>query len=635
MTADPTYSVEQIQVLEGLEAVRKRPAMYIGSVDARGLHHLVYEVVDNSIDEAMAGFCKNIEVILGPEGTCSIVDDGRGIPVEKHPKYGISGVELVLSKLHSGGKFDHKMYKVSGGLHGVGVSVVNALSEWLEVRIHRNDREYFQRFERGFPKAPLEDIGEATGTGTIVTFKPDPKIFETVEFDYATITTKMREFAFLTRGVRIVVIQDTEGEKAPREEAFQFDGGIAEFVQWVNQGKSPIHPRPIYLTGTSGDVQLELAMQYTDGYSENIHTYVNNISTPEGGTHLNGLKAALTRTLNAYAKGIKALKNDDAFDGDDVREGLTAVLSLRIPEPQFEGQTKSKLGNSDVKGIVESIVNEKLSEYLLENPKVAEAAMKKAALAMEAREAARKAKDLTRRKGLLDGASLPGKLADCQERDPAKSELFIVEGESAGGSSKQGRDRRFQAILPLRGKVLNVEKAREDKIFENAEIRTLITALGANVWKDFDLPKIRYHRVILLADADIDGAHIRTLLLTFFFRKMRPLIDAGYLYIGQPPLYRVAKGKQELYLYSDREKDEALKRLGDGCSVQRYKGLGEMNPGQLWETTLDPARRVLLQVTVSDAVMADHLFSLLMGDAVEPRREFIINHAKDVVNLDV
>ncbi len=631
-TETTEYSAEQIQVLEGLQAVRKRPAMYVGSVDTRGLHHLVHEVVDNSIDEAMVGFCKNIQVTLNPDGSATIADDGRGIPVDVHPKYGVPGVELVLSRMHSGGKFEHKTYRVSGGLHGVGLSVVNGLSEWLEVRVRRDGRENRMRFERGQKASDLEDVGPAEGTGTIITFKPDGEIFETLEFDYDTIATRLRELAFLNAGLKIIIVDKLHD----RGDIFEFDGGIAEFVKWINRAKTPLHPDPITFTKQSNGIQLDVAMQYHDGYNEAIYTFVNNIDTREGGTHLVGFKSGLARAFNNYAKEHKYLKQGESLEGDDVREGLTAILSVKIPEPQFEGQTKMKLGNSEVKGIVESAMYEKLSEHFLENPKVAEICIQKAVLASQAREAARKARELTRRKGLLEGFNLPGKLADCQERDPAKSELYIVEGPSAGGSAKQGRRREFQAILPLRGKILNVEKARLDQMLKNEEIRTLITAIGGGIAEEFDLAKLRYHHVITMADADVDGQHITTLLLTLFFRYMRPLIDAGHAYIAQPPLYKIKKGKETFYAYSEQQREEFGRTLGDkGVTYQRYKGLGEMNAEELWETTMDPDRRVLKQVTIEDAASADALFSVLMGEAVEPRRQYIQEHAKEVVNLDV
>jgi len=629
---DSAYDAEKIQVLEGLEAVRKRPSMYIGSTDFHGLHHLVYEVVDNSIDEAMAGFCTTITVALNQDGSITVEDDGRGIPIGMHKKYKQDALELVLTKLHSGGKFDRKTYKVSGGLHGVGLSVVNALSEWLEVRIKRQSKVHFQRYERGVPVTPVKVEGEAQGSGTVVRFKPDAQIFESVEFNYETLAGRLREVAFLNRGLKVIV----SDQRTNQSNSYKFDGGIAEFVQFINRSKTCLHEKPIYVKVEKDGVSVEIAMQYTDSYAENIHTFANNINTTEGGTHLIGFRAALTRTINDYAKKYGFMKgNGDALGGEDVREGLTAVLSVKLPEPQFEGQTKTKLGNSDVRGIVESSVGEKLFEYLEENPKVAQACIGKAILAAQAREAARKARELTRRKGLLDIGNLPGKLADCTEKDPTKCELFLVEGDSAGGSAKQARDRTFQAILPLRGKILNVEKARLDKMLKNAEIRTMITALGTGIESELDADKARYHRVCIMTDADVDGAHIRTLLLTFFFRYMKPLIDRGYIYIAQPPLYKIKKGKTEKYVFSDKELTELVRELGEGCDIQRYKGLGEMNPDQLRTTTMDIHTRILKRVTVEDAVEADQLFSILMGDAVEPRRNFIEDHAKEVEFLDV
>ena len=623
------YDVEKIQVLEGIQAIRKRPSMYIGSTDTRGLHHLVYEVVDNSIDEAMAGFCSNIDVSLNPDGSVSVVDDGRGIPVDIHPKHKKPGVEIVMTTLHSGGKFDRKSYKVSGGLHGVGLSVVNALSEWLEVRVHRNGKEYFQRYERGNPTCNLKAVKDVDGTGTIVTFMPDREIFDMIEFDFDTLSSTLKELAFLNKGVKISI------GKGDRKEIFQYDGGIVEYVQHINRNKNVLHQEPIYIEGERDDTQVEIAMQYTDSYAENIHTFANNINTVEGGTHLSGFRSALTRTINDYARKNNLLKDKYNLSGEDAREGLTSIISIRLGEPQFEGQTKTKLGNSEIKGIVESIINKKLYEYFEENPSVARVCIERCKLAAQAREAARKARELTRRKGFLETSTLPGKLADCSERNPELSELYIVEGDSAGGSAKQGRDRRFQAILPLRGKILNVEKARLHKILKNNEIRALITAFGTNIGEEFDIEKARYHKLIIMTDADIDGAHIRTLLLTFFYRYMRPLIDAGYIYIAQPPLYRVKRGKEERYVYNEKEMNEKFKELGRGATIQRYKGLGEMNPRQLWETTMNPDTRILALVTIEDAVKADELFTILMGDAVEPRREFIHEHAKEVVNLDV
>jgi DNA gyrase subunit B len=633
MAEDTTYDVSKIEVLEGLQPVRKRPSMYIGSTDARGLHHLVYEVVDNSIDEAMAGNCDEIDVTLNDDGSVTVEDNGSGIPVGIHPRFKKSGVEIVMTKLHAGAKFDDKTYKVSGGLHGVGVSVVNALSERLRVEVRREGKLYAQEYKKGEAQGDLKEIGKADDTGTTVTFMPDSEIFDEIIFDYPTILGKMRELAFLNKGVKIVLSKLGEG---PQQDEFQYEGGIVEFVKFINANRSALHEDPIYFESSSSDVVVEVAMQYTDAYSENIHTYANNIGTIEGGSHLVGFRAALTRTMNDYAKKEKLLKGkDQTLSGDDVREGLTAILSIRLPEPQFEGQTKTKLGNSEVKGIVEKIVNRKLGEYLLENPRVGKISIEKAVLASQARAAARKARELTRRKGFLEGLSLPGKLADCSERDPAKSELFIVEGPSAGGSAKQGRDRTFQAVLPLKGKILNVEKARLDKILKNEEIRTLITALGTNIKEEFDIEKARYHHIIITTDADVDGSHIRTLLLTFFYRYMRPLIDAGYIYIAQPPLYRLSKGKAVTYVYTEKEKDDYLEDDGRGVRIQRYKGLGEMNPHQLWETTMDPEKRMMKRVTIDDAVKADLLFNILMGDAVEPRREFIEAHAKEVVNLDI
>jgi DNA gyrase subunit B len=632
MVEETTYDAGQIQVLEGLQGIRKRPAMYIGSLDGRGLHHLAHEVVDNSIDEAMAGFCKEIQVTLNPDGSVTVADDGRGIPVDIHPKYGVPGVELVLSKMHSGGKFERKMYRVSGGLHGVGLSVVNGLSAWLEVRVRRDGQEYRMRFERGEKASDLEVVGPAEGTGTIITFLPDDQVFETIEFDYDILATRLRELAFLNAGLRIIIVDKAHD----RGDVFQYEGGIAEYVKWINRAKTPLHADPIRFSKESNGTLVEVAMQYHDGYNESIFTFVNNIDTIEGGTHLAGFKAGLARAFSNYAKENKYLKQGESLEGDDAREGLTGILSVKIPEPQFEGQTKMKLGNSEVKGIVESIVYEKLTEFFLETPKVAEICIGKAVLAAHAREAARKARELTRRKGLLEGFNLPGKLADCQERDPAKSELFIVEGPSAGGSAKQGRRREFQAILPLRGKILNVEKARLDQMLKNEEIRTLITAIGAGVQPEFVLEKVRYHKVITMADADVDGQHITTLLLTLFFRYMKPMIDAGYVYIAQPPLYKIRKGKETHYAYTEKQREDLARQLGDkGVAYQRYKGLGEMNADELWETTMDPARRVLKQVTIEDAASADALFSILMGEAVGPRRQFIEEHAKDVVNLDI
>src|SRR5437773_6566326 len=631
-TESAAYDAESIQVLEGLQAVRKRPAMYVGSVDARGLHHLVHEVVDNSIDEAMVGFCKNIQVSINADGSVTVADDGRGIPVEVHPKYGVPAAELVMSRMHAGGKFEHKTYRVSGGLHGVGLSVVNGLSEWLEARIKRDGKEWRIRFARGEKAEDLKAVGPATGTGTTITFKPDPQIFESVAFDFETLATRLRELAFLNKGLRISVTDAVHS----KEGTFQFEGGISEYVTWINRAKTPLHDPPIYLSKETNGTQIEAALQWHDGYAESIFTFVNNINTVEGGTHLIGFKSALARALNNYAKGNKYLKSGESLDGEDVREGLTAILSIKIPEPQFEGQTKMKLGNSEMKGIVDSGVYEKLTEFLNETPKAAATILQKAVLAAQAREAARKARELTRRKGLLEGFGLPGKLADCQERDPAKSELFIVEGPSAGGSARQGRKREFQAILPLRGKILNVEKARLDQMLKNEEIRALITAIGAGVQPEFTVEKVRYNKIVTMADADVDGQHITTLLLTLFFRYMKPMIDAGYVYIAQPPLYKIRKGKEIHYAYTERQREEFAKTLGDkGVTYQRYQGLGGMNAEELSTTTMDRERRVLKQVTIDDAAAADALFSVLMGEAVAPRRQYIEEHAKEVVNLDI
>jgi len=628
-----TYDASSIQVLEGLQAVRKRPSMYIGSTDARGLHHLVYEVVDNSVDEALAGYCNRIDVSLHADNSVSIDDNGRGIPVDIHPKYNKSGVELAMTVLHAGGKFDKKTYKVSGGLHGVGVHVVNALSERLEVRIRRNGKVYYQRYERGDPVTELKTIGDAADTGTTVQFKPDTKIFESIEFNFETLSNRLRELAFLNRGLKITI----KDENSQKESVFQYDGGIASFVEYINKNKVVLHEKPIYFQTQRNGTNIEVALQYTDGYVESVFTFANNINTTDGGTHLVGFKSALTRCANDYAKRNDLLDDEvEVLSGEDVREGLACVLSVKIEEPQFEGQTKTRLGNSELKGIVDSVVYEKMSEFFEENPKIAENILKKTILAYRARDAARKARELTRRKGLLEGGGLPGKLADCAERDPALSELFIVEGDSAGGSAKQGRNRQNQAILPLRGKILNVEKSRIDKILENAEIRALITAIGTGISEEFDIKKARYHKVVLMTDADVDGAHIRTLLLTFLYRYMKPLIDNGYIYIAQPPLYKIKKGKLEVYAYTEKEKETKIAELGGGSvGIQRYKGLGEMNPTQLWETTMNPEKRMLLRVTEENAVAADALFTILMGDQVEPRRQFIQEHAKEVVNLDI
>ncbi len=634
------YTAESIQVLEGLTAVRKRPSMYIGSTDHRGLHHLVYEILDNAIDEAMGGYCKNIAVTIYQDGSVSVQDDGRGIPTEMHPKYHKPAMEIVMSTLHAGGKFDKKSYQVSGGLHGVGLSVVNALSEWLEATVWRDGMEHVLKFRQGVVtgtmevRAPTIDLVKPDGTlatGTKIHFKPDATIFQETSFDYTTLDTLFRELSYLNKGLTLVF----EDRRSGRKNTFYSEGGIVDFVRYLNAVKTPLHADPVFLSKTSDGVQVEVALQYTDSYNESVHTFVNNINTAEGGTHLVGFRAGLTRTINDYARKYSFLKEgEEPLAGEDVREGLTAIISLRVPEPQFEGQTKTKLGNSEVRGIVESAIYEQLSIYLEENPKPAASIIGKAVLASQAREAARKARELTRRKGLLEGGSLPGKLADCSERDPAKCELFVVEGDSAGGSAKQGRNRTTQAILPLWGKILNVEKSRLDKILKNQSVRTLITAIGAGIGDEFDISKARYHKIILMTDADIDGAHIRTLLLTFFYRHATPLIDSGYVYIAQPPLFRLKKGNSEVYVYSDRELDEKMKEMPNAV-IQRYKGLGEMNPDQLWSTTMNPETRTIKQVTIEDAVEAEMLFTTLMGDAVEPRRLFIQDHAAEVENLDV
>ncbi len=627
------YGVEDIQVLEGLEAVRRRPGMYIGSTGSRGLHHLVFEVVDNSIDEAMAGFCDHIEVIVHRDNTVSVVDNGRGIPVDIHPKTGLPAVETVLTILHAGGKFGGGGYKVSGGLHGVGVSVVNALSLWLEVEVKRGGQVYRQKYARGFAVTPLEVSGNTSSTGTRVTFSPDPEIFEETVFSHEILCQRLRDLSFLNKGIKIVLLDERTDQKM----IFQHDGGIKDFVSYINRNKGALHSRVIYFYGEKEEIQVEVAIQYTDGYVENLFSYVNNINTVDGGTHEAGFKMAMTRIANEYARKYNFLKNGaSSLSGEDIREGMTAVISIKVPEPQFEGQTKTKLGNSEVRGVVDFVVMEGLGTFLEENPSVGRRIIEKAIVSSRAREAARKARELTRRKSALENSTLPGKLADCSERDPARSEIYLVEGDSAGGSAKQGRDRKFQAILPLRGKILNVEKARMDKILSNEEIRSLITALGTGIGDEFDIFKARYHKIIIMTDADVDGAHIRTLLLTFFYRYMKSLIEKGYVYIAQPPLYKVKKGKSEKYFYNDRELEGYLGITGrTGINIQRYKGLGEMNAQQLWETTMDPETRTVLQVTLEDAVEADAIFSTLMGDKVEPRRDFIQENARYVRNLDV
>ena len=635
VTEKHDYGADSIQVLKGLEAVRRRPAMYIGSIAENGLHHLVYEVVDNSIDEALAGHCDKIEVTVHPDNSVTVTDNGRGIPVDMHKTEHKPGVEVALTVLHAGGKFDKDTYKVSGGLHGVGVSVVNALSEKLDVFVDRDGKRHHMGFVRGQTVKQLSVVGKARGTGTTVTFKPDPEIFTTLEFHWQTLADRLRQLAFLNKGTTITL--SDEREEKPKQETFFAKGGLIEFVQWLNRNKKPLHPKPVPFFTTKDDVEVDCALQYEDGYNENTFTFVNNINTHEGGTHLTGFKAALTRTINEIAKKGGHLKKEDfSLTGEDIREGLTCVLHVKVKEPQFEGQTKTKLGNSEVEGIVKQVVNEHLGNFLEEHPAVARAIIEKAVSAARAREAARKARDLVRKKSGLENGVLPGKLADCSLDDPALCEIYLVEGDSAGGSAKGGRNRSFQAILPLRGKILNVEKARIDKILSNEEIRAMVTAIGCGVKEDFKLEDARYHKIILMTDADVDGAHIRTLLLTFFFRQMMELIEAGYVYIAQPPLFRVARGKEEYYAFNEQERDEHVKRFPDGkANIQRYKGLGEMNPDQLWNTTMDPEKRTILRVTLEDAVEASKLFEELMGDEVEPRRLFIEQNAKYVSNLDV
>ncbi len=639
------YTADQIQVLKGLEAVRRRPGMYIGSTGPRGLHHLVYEVVDNSVDEALAGFCSQIDVIMHEDSSVTVVDDGRGIPVDIHPVEKKPGVEVAMTMLHAGGKFDKTSYKVSGGLHGVGISVVNALSERLVVEVQRDGHIYSQEYARGRKVTELEIVGRTRATGTTVTFRPDPQIFPELLYNFDTLVNRMRELAFLNKGLRITISDDRqlEGEKKRREE-FCYMGGIVEFVEFLRGSRKPLHPKPIYLEASRPEADIELAIQYDDGYNENTFTFVNNINTHEGGTHLTGFKAALTSTLNEYARKNGLLKKDlEALSGEDMREGLTCVLSIKVLDPQFEGQTKTKLGNSEVRGAVQQFVNDKLASYLEENPAVARVIIEKALQAARARIAARKARELVRRKNALEGMILPGKLADCSITDPAMCEIYLVEGDSAGGSAKQGRNRNYQAILPLRGKILNVEKSRLDKILSNEEIRTIIAAIGTGIGEDeFSVKNARYGKIIIMTDADVDGAHIRTLLLTFFYRHMRQLVEEGMVYIAQPPLYRISRGKEEHYAYNDEELAALKARLfpngrdggGRNLNIQRYKGLGEMNPEQLWMTTMDPETRTILQVTLEDAVDADRIFSTLMGDDVEPRREFIEKNAK-YAELDV
>ena len=628
--AEEEYNADSIVALKGLEAVRKRPGMYIGSTDSRGLHHMVYEVVDNGIDEVMAGFATEVDVTINEDGSITVTDDGRGIPTEINHEEGKSALEMCLTDLHAGGKFNQNSYKVSGGLHGVGVSVVNALSERLEAIVDRKGRSFRQSYKIGVPDGPVEDIGESDRHGTTITFWPDKEMFETVVFDYTTLQNRFRNQAFLNTEATI----NFEDKRSGKKETFHYDGGVSEFVQYLNRSKTPIHPTPIRFAGERNGINIDIAFQYTDGYNEEIDSFVNTIFTPEGGTHLTGFRTSLTKTINEYGKANNLLK-DITLEGSDVREGLTAIVSIKMSEPQFEGQTKAKLGSSVAQGAVAGLMNEKLAEYLLENPSVAQIIVKKAISAYEGREAARKARDATRRKSVLESTSLPGKLADCSEKDPAKCELYIVEGDSAGGSAKQGRDRAFQAILPLRGKILNVEKARPDKLLDHEEIKNLAIAIGGGIGKDFDVTKIRYHNIVIMTDADVDGAHIGTLLLTLFYRQMRPLIEAGHVYIAMPPLYRVYKGKKQIYAYNDEEMAAAVAELGQGANVSRYKGLGEMNPQQLWETTMNPETRIMKKIMIQDGILADQLFSVLMGDDVEPSREFIIEHSHEVINLDV
>ena len=635
-----SYESSNIQVLKGLEAVRKRPGMYIGSTSSRGLHHLVYEVVDNSIDEALAGHCDTVSVIIHADNSITVEDNGRGIPVDMHPTEKMPGLELAMTVLHAGGKFDKDSYKVSGGLHGVGVSVVNALSETLKVWVKRGGKEHYMDFRRGTTTTPLKTLGKVRDKerGTKVYFKPDPEIFTELHYDYDILANRLRELSFLNKGVTITLSDEREDET--RTETFHAKGGLQEMVKFLIGNKKSLHPEVIYVDTEKDDIGIEIALQYNDGYNENVFTFVNNINTHEGGTHLTGFKSALTRTINAFAqKGNFLKKADFTLSGDDAREGLTAVISVKVREPQFEGQTKTKLGNSEAESAVKTVVNDWLGAYLDEHPRTANIILEKAVSAARAREAARKARDLTRKKSALDVGTLPGKLADCSLSDPALCELFLVEGDSAGGSAKQGRNREFQAILPLRGKIINVEKARIDKVLSNEEIRTIITAIGSGIKEEFELEKARYHKIIIMTDADVDGAHIRTLLLTFFFRQMRELIEAGFMYIAMPPLYRVAKGKQEFYAYDEKEREVYTERLGGGergsVYIQRYKGLGEMNKGQLWDTTMDPERRTLMRVTMDDAVQADLIFQQLMGDEVAPRKRFIEKNARFVSNLDV
>ncbi|MBM4118055.1 DNA topoisomerase (ATP-hydrolyzing) subunit B [bacterium] len=633
-----TYDSGSIQVLKGLEGVRKRPAMYIGGTSAEGLHHLVYEVVDNAVDEAMAGACDDIFVELLSDGSCKVTDNGRGIPVDLHPTEGKSSLEVVMTVLHAGGKFDSESYKVSGGLHGVGVSVVNALSEWLRVTVFKNGKAHFQEYRRGIPAGEVRLISgaeEVTQRGTVVQFKPDPEIFETCEFSFDTLCSRLRELAYLNRGLQIRILDERDSSK----NTFKYEGGILEFVQWMNKGKSPLHEPPFSVDVERDGVRVEVALQFNEGFTSNVFSFANNIHTQEGGTHLSGFRSALTRSLNNYLqRETKTNGGKLSLSGDDVREGLTAVISVKLSEPQFEGQTKAKLGNSEVRSVVEAVIGDYLTDYLDQRPTEAKAILAKCVSTARTREAMRKARDVARRKSALESGTLPGKLADCSDRDPEKTELYLVEGDSAGGSAKQARDRAFQAILPLKGKILNVEKATPTKVLGNDEVRTIITAIGAGYGTDFNPEKVRYGKIIIMTDADVDGAHIRTLLLTFFYRKMTDLLLQGRIYIAQPPLYLLRKGKVAIYAYDDHEREQKLAQLGDDPSkvyIQRYKGLGEMNPEQLWETTMDPVSRTVLKVSLEDAVEADRIFTILMGDEVELRRQFIETYADTVTNLDV
>jgi len=624
------YTSQQIEVLEGLEPVKKRPGMYIGSTGPQGLHHLVYEVVDNSVDEALGGYCDTIEVTLHEDGAVSVVDNGRGIPVDRHEKTKKSALEVVMTVLNAGGKFNNSSYKISGGLHGVGVSVVNALSTKLEATIKRDGYIHYQEYIEGAPQAEISKAGETTETGTKIKFWPNKDIFETTEFSFDTLSKRMREMAFLNKGIKLIIRE----EKTEKEHIFKYEGGIKSFIEFLNKGKNPYHD-VFYFEKEEQDVVVEIACQYTEKYNENIYTFVNNINTVDGGSHLTGFKRAITRCVNEKLKSMGDKYKNISLSGDDVREGITAIISVKVPDPEFEGQTKTKLGNPEVDGIVSSLFFRKFNEFLEENPKASKNIIDKCINALKARQAARKARELTRRKSVLEGTTLPGKLADCSEKNPELTEIYLVEGDSAGGSAKQGRDRKFQAILPLRGKILNVEKARLDKILSNEEIKTMITAFGTNIGEEFTLDKIRYHKIIIMTDADVDGAHIRTLLLTFFFRYMRPMIEGGFVYVARPPLYKLKYGKKEEYAYSDDELKKMTELIGDKYSIQRYKGLGEMNPEQLWDTTMDPDTRILTKITLEDAYEAEEIFSMLMGDEVEPRRNFIQKYAKEVKNLDI